>query len=103
MLFCPECGKILKRKKTDGKEILVCENCEKEFESEARIKKESKKKKKEIRVVEEKEETMPKVETECPKCGNDTAYFWTLQTRASDEPATKFFKCTECGHTWREY
>ncbi|RJQ19012.1 hypothetical protein C4580_05525, partial [Candidatus Woesearchaeota archaeon] len=21
----------------------------------------------------------------------------------ADEPATRFFKCTKCKHTWREY
>ena len=37
------------------------------------------------------------------KCKNDQAYFWTVQTRAGDEAETKFFKCTKCDHTWREY
>ncbi|MEK6946569.1 MAG: transcription factor S, partial [Nanoarchaeota archaeon] len=32
-----------------------------------------------------------------------TAYFWLVQTRAGDEPETKFLKCEKCGHTWRDY
>ena len=40
---------------------------------------------------------------ECPKCGHRTAYFWLVQTRAGDEPETKFLRCEKCGHTWRDY
>lgn len=103
MLFCPDCGGILKRKEKDGEKVLVCKSCGAEYKGEAQLKKEGKKEKKEINVVEKKEDTMPTVEAECPKCGNKEAFFWTLQTRSSDEPATKFFKCTECSYTWREY
>lgn len=39
----------------------------------------------------------------CPNCKNDEAYFWILQTRSADEPATRFYKCTKCGKVWREY
>ncbi|MCD6114052.1 MAG: transcription factor S, partial [Thermoprotei archaeon] len=40
---------------------------------------------------------------ECPKCGNREAYVWMMQTRAADEPPTRFYRCTKCGYTWREY
>ena len=52
---------------------------------------------------EKEEETMPKTPAECPKCGNREAYFWEVQTRAADEPPTKFMKCTKCKHIWRDY
>ncbi|GAH37902.1 unnamed protein product, partial [marine sediment metagenome] len=39
----------------------------------------------------------------CKKCGNEKAFFWTVQTRSGDEAETKFFKCTKCEFTWREY
>jgi DNA-directed RNA polymerase subunit M len=39
----------------------------------------------------------------CPKCPNNLAYVWQVQTRSGDEGATQFFRCTECGHTWRLY
>jgi DNA-directed RNA polymerase, subunit M/Transcription elongation factor TFIIS len=42
-------------------------------------------------------------EVTCPKCGNHEAYYWMIQTRAADEPPTRFYKCVKCGHTWREY
>lgn len=48
-------------------------------------------------------ETNPKIKITCDKCGNKSAYFWTQQTRGADEPETRFFKCTKCNHTWREY
>ena len=52
---------------------------------------------------EQEDATYPTTEAECPKCGNRTAYWWEVQTRAGDEPATKFLKCTKCKHTWRDY
>ena len=58
----------------------------------------------EIAVVTEGEnEVDPKVEIECPKCKHQEAFFWTKQTRSSDEAETKFYKCTKCKHTWRDY
>jgi len=48
-------------------------------------------------------ETKPIVEERCEKCSNKEAYFWTIQTRAADEAETRFFKCTKCNYTWREY
>lgn len=39
----------------------------------------------------------------CPKCGAKKALSWVQQTRASDEPPTRFYKCVSCEYTWREY
>lgn len=49
------------------------------------------------------ESTMATVNEDCEKCSNNVAYWWTEQTRSSDEPETQFFRCTKCKHTWREY
>ena len=57
----------------------------------------------EVDVVEKEEVPYPKVEAECGKCGHKEAYFWMVQTRAGDEPETKFMRCTKCNHTWRDY
>lgn len=54
-------------------------------------------------IKEEDENVNPTVDIKCPKCKNKKAYFWTLQTRASDESETKFYKCISCNHTWRVY
>jgi len=29
--------------------------------------------------------------------------WWMEQTRASDEPPTRFYECTECGNVHKEY
>lgn len=38
----------------------------------------------------------------CPKCENERAYFMQMQLRSADEPMTIFYKCTKCGHRWRD-
>ena len=65
--------------------------------------KEELKPEKDIPVVEKEPEVHPLTEAQCPKCKHKRAYFWTLQTRASDEPETKFMKCEKCEHVWRDY
>jgi transcription factor S len=57
----------------------------------------------EVGVVEKETATLPTATEICPKCGNDTAYYVLRQTRGSDEPETRIFQCTKCGHKWREY
>ncbi|AWB28203.1 transcription factor S [Halococcoides cellulosivorans] len=39
----------------------------------------------------------------CEDCGHGVAYYTIKQTGSADEPPTRFFKCTACGHRWREY
>ena len=39
----------------------------------------------------------------CDECGNGEAWYTFKQTASADEPPTRFFKCQECGHRWREY
>jgi DNA-directed RNA polymerase subunit M len=46
---------------------------------------------------------LPTTTIKCPECGNRTAYWWMRQLRAADESEVRFFRCTECGATWREY
>ncbi len=52
---------------------------------------------------EQKLRTLPTVKVECPKCGNNLAFAWQVQTRGSDESSTQFFRCTKCEFTFREY
>ena len=47
--------------------------------------------------------TLPTTSIECPKCSNTVAFWWLLQTRSGDEPATQFYRCTKCNYTWRFY
>ena len=65
--------------------------------------KEKTKQKEIVAVVDKEVNTMPLIDAECSKCGHSKAFFWTLQTRAADEPETKFMRCEKCKHTWRDY
>jgi len=101
MEFCPKCGAVLiAKKKNDG-----CPRCNYSAKGKIKLKTSEKlEEKKEIAVVTKKDaQALPIIAEKCKKCKNDEAYFWTIQTRAGDEAETKFFKCTKCGHTWREY
>lgn len=72
--------------------------------NQAKIKEEVAKPEKEIEVVDRGDlQTLPMTEENCEKCGHGKAYFWLVQTRAGDEPETKFLKCEKCEHTWRDY
>jgi len=104
-MFCPKCGSILMPKKDGNKKLLVCSCGYKTKEiDKATIKETVIKKEKKVEVIEKGElETLPKIDAKCPKCGNKTAYFWLVQTRAGDEPETKFLRCEKCEHTWRDY
>ncbi len=61
----------------------------------------SKHKHQEIQAVEEKE-NLPLTDNDCSKCGHTRAFYWERQMRAGDEPATRFYRCEKCKHTWRE-
>jgi len=106
-MFCPKCGSILMPKVVDGKKVIQCSCGYKSGETEKLKLTENigngKKQKFAVAEPEKEEETMPKTKAECPKCGNREAYFWEVQTRAGDEPPTKFLKCVKCKHTWRDY
>lgn len=106
IMFCPKCGSLLRPKKEKNKKVLVCTSCNYSDEDLEKIKfREEINKKTDVRVVEneDSEQVYPKTEAECPKCGNKEAYYWTVQTRAGDEPETKFLKCQKCKHVWRDY
>ena len=101
MEFCPKCGAVLIQKRKN----YGCARCN--YSSKGKIKitvSEKIEEKHEIPIVSNKDtNTHPVIEERCKECGNKKAYFWTVQTRSSDEAETKFFKCTKCEHTWREY
>lgn len=101
MEFCPKCGAVLVNKiKKDG-----CPRCNYSVKGKIKIKTSEKiNETTEIPVVKGKlNEVMPIVNEICKACGHDKAYFWTVQTRASDEAETKFFKCIKCENTRRDY
>jgi transcription factor S len=101
MEFCPKCGAVLVEKRKN----LGCARCSYTTKTKVKLKTSEKiEQKRGVAVVSEKDtQTLPVIIERCRKCENDKAYFWTVQTRSGDEAETKFFKCTKCGHTWREY
>ncbi|UCH31425.1 MAG: transcription factor S [Candidatus Bathyarchaeota archaeon] len=114
MEFCPKCGKRLVPKKQKGKNVVwVCSKCgfRRKVEGEDKavvplVVKNSEPFEEPIAVIGKKEQklrTLPTVRIECPKCGNNLAFAWQVQTRGSDESSTQFFRCTKCNFTFREY
>jgi len=101
MEFCPKCGAVLiQKRKNEG-----CPRCN--YSAKGRVKLTTSEKindKKEVAVVSNKDmQVLPVVEEKCRKCGNNKAFFWSVQQRAADEAEVRFFKCTKCEFTWREY
>jgi DNA-directed RNA polymerase subunit M len=115
MEFCPKCGsRLVPKKSKSGKEfsmVLVCPKCgyRKSLTKkvEPKVAKVIEHKPQQLVAVigreEQKLRTLPTVRIECPKCGNNTAYVWQVQTRGADESSTQFLRCTKCGYTFREY
>ena len=103
-MFCPKCGSLLIPKKEDSKRLLVCSCGYKESDLEKAKIREVLRDRAEVEVVDkDTSDMLPLTEADCPKCGHDKAYYWLVQTRASDEPETKFLRCQKCKHTWRDY
>jgi DNA-directed RNA polymerase subunit M len=116
MEFCPKCGSRLTPKKTKTKEeetiVLACAKCgyKKPIQGkkvEPKVAKVIQHNPQQLVAVISKEEqklrTLPTVRIECPKCSNNTAYVWQVQTRGADESSTQFLRCTKCNYTFREY
>jgi DNA-directed RNA polymerase subunit M len=110
MDFCPKCGKMLNTSRQGGEVLLICKKCGfskplKEQEKVLTVKRSNRNLRNEVLTV-DNVDTSPLPTThdvQCPQCGYNEAKWWTVQTRSADEPMTQFFRCTKCGHTWREY
>lgn len=101
MEFCPKCGAVLVQKTKN----FGCPRCNYSTKEKVKLNTSEKmEEKSQVAVVKGKEtQTFPIVAETCKKCENEEAYFWTVQTRSGDEAETKFFRCTECNYTWRDY
>lgn len=102
MEFCSKCGGILL---IEGDKSPTCAKCGHKYKGKLKLQASEKLAVPErIAVVKESELNIyPVVEIKCPSCKHKEAYFWTMQTRSSDESETKFYKCVNCEHTWRVY
>ncbi|MHC1624505.1 MAG: transcription factor S [Methermicoccaceae archaeon] len=103
MKFCPKCKSIMIPDKNGN---MVCRKCGYMEGDEggpamvSRVEIEEH----EISVLEDDEGVgLPTIKVQCPECGNNLAYWWLRQLRSADESEVRFFRCTKCGKTWREY
>jgi transcription factor S len=113
MEFCPRCGSRLTPKIVEsGSQLSLVMVCSKDGFSEAGSEEDEKVDfktfqhgpKQMIAVIDKDHDisTESTVPIECPRCGNDLAYVWQVQTRSADEASTQFLRCTRCGYTFRE-
>lgn len=105
MKFCPKCGTTLLPTKKEKKIVMTCPKCSYETDKVEKSISKIRHEKEKIVVIgreEQKFRTLPKTNIECPKCGHFEAFYWLVQTRGADESSTQFFRCTQCGATWRE-
>ena len=102
-MFCPKCKSILMLNRESGQKECKRPNCgHTEGKGEAKVTRREREDK-EMVVTESIEGTLPTTKIICGKCKHNEATFYLRQTRAADEPTTRFYQCTKCKHRWREY
>lgn len=111
MKFCPNCETRMRLKFDDN--LILCPKCGFSVNGGNTINMNSSisasattvQKQNALRVMdgENNVEILPTINIDCPKCSNNSAVWWMLQTRSADEPTTQFYRCTKCNHTWRNY
>ena len=103
MEFCPKCKSIMYPK--DG--VMQCKKCgytKQSTTDEKDLITKTARDEREVTVLEgDTDIGLPTTSVRCPECGNNIAYWWLRQLRSADESETRFFKCTKCHYTWREY
>ena len=103
MQFCPKCKSMMMPQKG----VVKCRRCgfeelknsdAKEYVSTSSSSARS------VTVLEEDDiGVLPTANKKCPECGHNLAEWWMRQLRSADESETRFFRCTKCKQTWREY
>jgi DNA-directed RNA polymerase subunit M len=102
MEFCPECKSMMMPK--GG--MMVCRKCgqkmPKAVAGESMVSK-TEQLERVVPVLEQESAGLPTTNARCPDCGHNIAYWWLRQLRSADESEVRFFRCTKCSRTWREY
>ena len=100
MEFCSKCKALMY---PEG-DTLVCRKCGHKKKKKGSNVVVSHQEEKEVTLIEDKDKTniLPKTNIKCPKCSNNEAFWILRQMRGSDEPESRFYTCTKCGHKWRE-
>lgn len=102
MEFCPKCKSMM----FPAEGVSKCRKCGyvKDKEGNQPLVSKAERENREVTVLEgETVQGLPTTTARCPECGNNLAYWWLRQLRSADESETRFFKCTKCHNTWREY
>jgi len=108
MQFCDACGSMMKS--VDGEMVCTDDDCGATSErdddlAESFVSTEAQSGDELIETEEgaEFEGKPTSDDVHCDECGHGVAWYTIKQPGSADEPPTRFFKCKECGHRWREY
>ena len=99
MEFCDTCKRLMLPQENK----FVCPKCGVEAKGNGNHIIVEKQQERDIQILERRIDILPKTQAECPKCGNNEAFYILRQTRASDEPTTMILTCTKCENHWRRY
>ena len=101
MEFCPKCKSML----FPIQNRYICKKCGFEKDIEKNVISTTERKEREVTIIDQKDRGMglPTIKARCTQCNNDIAFWWMRQLRSADESEVRFFRCTKCGNTWREY
>ena len=111
LFFCPLCGTMLMVEERPGGAGYVrfhCRTCPYVHDVRDLVIKEvpglKRKQVDDVMGGDEHWELADSTQAVCPRCEHTEAYFFQIQTRSADEPATLFFRCKnkDCGHQWKD-
>ncbi|KIY96363.1 DNA-directed RNA polymerase III subunit C11 [Monoraphidium neglectum] len=108
--FCPTCGNMLlvELEGTTSGLRYFCQTCPYVFDIQHTIRRRSKLTPKKVEDLFDETKMWANAQkttsTVCPACRNNEAYFYEMQTRSADEPATVFLRCcnNNCKKVWSE-
>ena len=102
-MFCPKCRSLL----ISSGGQLKCRKCGflRDFTADDSMQRTKARGERVITIIEDETgiATLPTIKITCSKCGHNMAFWWLRQLRAADESEVRFFRCCECGNTWRQY
>lgn len=104
MLFCPCCGNLLLIE-LSGDVQFYCKTCAYRYTLSGQISRSLTLTRKSVDPVlggETAWQGADKTQNPCPVCAFPDAFWIQMQIRSSDEPMSRFYRCCQCAHQWRE-